>query len=99
MKTATLCKFPGEMMVFAFDLSEQPEIVAGDTLSGTPTVAHTLVSGSGTLTLGSPSISGSKIQLQVSGGTNGATWKLVVTVATLGGSTICAKGLLKIDEV
>lgn len=96
-----LYKFPGteEIRTYGFDFQDQPEIVSGETLTGTPTVTITRLSGSGTLTNSSASILGTQVLFSLSGGSFGDRYQLVCSVITSGGSVIAAKGELKIDRI
>ena len=59
--------------VRAFDFKSYAEIIAGETIVG-PTV--TLLTTDGALTVGSPVVSGSQVQVAISGGTEGYTYLL-----------------------
>ena len=93
MPTTTLLeKAPTEIRTYAFDFSEVSEILAGQTLTGTPTVSG---SPSG-LTFGSPSISGSKVNVAISAGSDGTTYEITMTVTTSGSATLVGCGRLKV---
>ena len=91
-------KRPGEERTYVFNFADQAEIVGGDTLTGTPTVAETLVTGpSDTLTVGSPSRSGSTVVVEISGGANGDLYHLTCTVNTTAGSILQSVMPMKIS--
>ena len=94
----TLYKYPEESRLYGFDFSEQPEL-ATSTLTGTPTITSRLKSGSGTLTIGTASISGSIVQFRVTGGTIGAVHEILCRVSTSGSDILAAIGLLKLERV
>lgn len=94
-----LQKYPGETRTYAFDFADQVEIDDGnETLTGPPTVSKTQLAGIGTITLGSPSISGTKVQFTIAGGALGDLHDILVTVGTSGGSTLQARGQLEISQ-
>jgi hypothetical protein len=94
-----LQKYPGETRTYAFDFAEQVEIAdGGETLTGTPTVAKTQLAGTGTITLGSPSIVGNKVQFTITGGDKGDLHDILVTVGTSGSATLQARGQLEISQ-
>jgi hypothetical protein len=90
-----LTKKAGEVETFAFEFKQRAELVAGDTLTGTPTVSAT-PSG---LTLGSPFLSGSQVRVTISGGTSGTQYLVTCTVVTAGGSTLQSVGPLNVVPV
>lgn len=92
MSTPTLTKLVGESRTYAFDYSRCAEVLSGQTLTGTPTVT---ASPSG-LTIGSPSIAGSQVAVQISSGTLGQTYLLSCLTTTSGGSTVGVQGNLSI---
>lgn len=88
-------KLTGESRLYDFDFTNQVEIAAGETLTGTPTVVAT-PSG---LTLGSPTIGGAnkKVQIRISGGAADVLYNLKCTVSTSGGNVLegCGELLVK----
>lgn len=95
----TLVKFPEEKLKFSFNFSSQPELVAGATLTGTPSVANVLVVGSGSLTLSGVAINGENVDVWIEGGTLRDTFDLTCSVSASDGSTLAAKGRLLIARV
>lgn len=94
-----LVKQVAESRVYAMDFEHYPEVLAGQTLTGTPTVS---VAPSG-LTVAAPSISGSQVRFRVSGGTLEAgtterTFRFEVLVATSGGDTLEGDGILYLTD-
>ena len=87
-------KRTAEVRTYSFDFSKFPEIVAGDTLTGTPTIT---VAGTG-LTLGSPSISSNLVKVQISAGTNGTVYVMKCQCSTVGGSTLVCGGMLLVSD-
>lgn len=92
MPAETLLKLPGELSTYAFEFNPQAELVAGETLTGTPTVS---ITPSGP-TLGSPTISGSQVRFTISGGTSNTVHTVLCTVTTSGGATLQSSGKLEI---
>jgi hypothetical protein len=93
----TLIKIPVESRTYAFNFASQTEIAdAAETLSGTPTVTSELLSGSGALTIGSPSISGAKVVVDISGGSEGDLHHLTASCSTSGGSILAVCGKLRV---
>lgn len=84
-----LVKQPGESRQFSMDFSSL--LATSETISS-PTVSS---SPSG-LTLGSASVSGSKVLFNISGGTHQVKYRIEVTVTSSGGSTLQGDGILKV---
>lgn len=91
-----LKKIAAESRQYDFDFTNQVEIAAGQTLTGTPTVTS---SPSG-LTLTGPVLDSTnkKAQVTISGGTVNETYEVTCTVGTSGGATLVACGELLIIE-
>lgn len=88
---AGLVKRPTEERTYTFSFAEQPEIEGGDTLTGSPTITQETLSGSGSLTIGAASISGSGVRSEISGGVDESLYKLTCTCNTTAGSILVAK--------
>lgn len=73
----TLLKYDDEVRQYDVDFSLQPEIASGATIA-----SATVTSSPSGLTVGSPSISGSKVKFQLSSGAPGVTYTIEV-LATL----------------
>lgn len=95
----TRTKKVSEAVLFVFDFSNFPEVIAGETL-GTPTVPA--VSG---LTIGTPAITsvltdciaaGKALQVAISGGTAGVDYTVSAYVVTSGGSTRSVEGIVAV---
>jgi hypothetical protein len=95
----TLVKFPEEKLKFSFNFSSQPELIAGATLTGTPSVANALVVGTGSLTLSNITVNGENIDVWIEGGTLHDIFDLTCSVSASDGSTLAAKGRLLIARV
>jgi len=96
----TLYKHPEESRQFGFDFALQPELVSGgETLASGSTVAHTVIEGTGTLTITSTQIVAKTVVCVISGGTLGDTYQLLCTVITSTGRTIAAAGKIHIMRV
>lgn len=104
----TRTKDASETILFVFDFSRFPEVVAGETL-GTPVVDASSPSG---LTLGTPSVtvadqvidsagnvvaSGKGLQVTVAGGTAGNTYALESRCTFSGGSIRVVKGSVVVE--
>lgn len=74
--------------LYDFDFSSMAEMQAGETIS---TASVPSVSG---VTVGSTVISGSRVQVRISGGTANASYTLTCTITTSGGSTLDLTGIL-----
>lgn len=74
----------GEVRKPYFEFRNYPEVQAGETLVGTPTVTME----SGSLTLGTPTLSGTRVLVQVSGQAANAEYLLSCTVQTSGGAIL-----------
>lgn len=87
-------KDAAESDLFDFDFRKRRQFrgVPAQTITGTPTVA---ADGSG-LVLGTPVVSGSVVQIRVSGGTSGTTYKITCTIVTSGGDTLRGFGRLRV---
>lgn len=95
-RTQKLEKFAAESRKYDFDFTNQAEIVAGQTLTGTPTVSS---SPSG-LTLGTAVLDGTskKVQVTISGGTVNQMYEVTALVNTSGGAILEGCGKLLIIE-
>ena len=67
-------KYDGEHIVVSFDFSQA--LATGETLTSIVSVASSLNSGSGAITIGNPQISGASILAPVLGGAAGSTYIL-----------------------
>lgn len=100
MSLVRLFKQPAESRLYTFEFADQVEIAdAGESLTGTPTITVTLLSGSGSLTVGSPTISGTKVQVQISGGTAEDRFQVVCQVNTSGSHVLECTGELRIKRL
>ena len=96
-KILTLYKQPGEARLYSFDFTDQVEVADNlETLTGTPTVTASLTSGSGTLTVGTPSIVHPNVNFTLSGGTESDRHRILCTVLTSAGRTLQSAGELRI---
>jgi hypothetical protein len=94
-----LTKYPEETLTFSFDFSARSEIAdQGQTLTSAPTVGVTRKAGSGSIVIGAPSISGSKVNVVISGGSLGDSFVLLCQVGTSGGSVLAEQGTLSIKR-
>lgn len=94
MEPETLPKTAAEVRVYEFDFSAQPEIRVGEqTITSVESIT---VTPSGELTLGSASISGALVQVQISGGVAGTRYLLKVLVHLSGGGKIEMGAVLSI---
>jgi len=92
-----LIKHPNETRVYTFDFHKLTEIVNGDTITGSPTLIVTVDQPG--LNLGTPAIAtGSTATVSISGGNPGATYTLICTASTAGGSTLQCLGKLVISS-
>jgi hypothetical protein len=87
LMAGTLRKPAGMARYYLFDFSAFAEVRAGETLS-TPAITSTPTG----LIVGSPTVSGSQVQVLVSGGTAGTRYTLTVTVNTSGGAVLTFDG-------
>lgn len=93
-------KQPAESRVYQFDFADYPEIAENsETLTGTPTVT---ASPSG-LTIGAPTISGTKVRFRVSAGTIASEgidqyYLFECAVATSGSNTLEQDGVLILSD-
>lgn len=94
MAVTLLEKYVDESRLYDFDFTLQAEIVAGETLTGTPVVSS-IPSG---LTFGTPIIGAGakKVQVRISSGEEGAIYDVKCIVSTSTGSTLVGCGELKI---
>lgn len=92
-----------ETRVFAFDFATKAEIVAGDSLTGSPVVVQAAApAGAPNLTIGSPLIAqgGKQVQVAISvtGGLPGAAYKLTCRCPTAAGSVLVREGILQVQR-
>jgi hypothetical protein len=85
-----------ENLTYFLDAKLLPEIVAGDTLSSVVGIVVSPIDG--TLTLGTPSISGTQVQVQISGGTLDTTYSLKAKVNLASGKLRTLGGKLRIFD-
>ena len=86
--TNPFTKTANESTIFDFDFKNFREVTTnGETLSG-PVVSYTAIVGSGTLTIGTPAVSTSKVTVRISGGTTGDTYTIRCRVTTSAGNTL-----------
>jgi hypothetical protein len=103
MSQATqLDKRAAEIRRYTFDFSLFPEIVAGDTLTGTPviTLEQTLPKGTVAVAPVATSIvrATSAVTCVMTGGEDGSSWRVECTCTTTGGFTLVCVGYLRILE-
>lgn len=72
-----LVKRPAESRLYDIDFRDL--LLAGGALTGTPTAAQLLIDGSGSVTLGGTSVSGTKAQVRISAGSDGGLHKITLT--------------------
>lgn len=91
-----LVKAPAEVRNFYVDFQAYEELqIEGQTLTGTPTVT---VSPTGP-TIGTPTISGTSVVAQISGGTAGISYAVRYTVSTSGSKTLSRVLLLDVKDI
>lgn len=90
-------KQPSEIITYAMDFSELLDANELSTTEALASVTSVTASPSG-LTLGSGSISGDRVTFSVSGGTDGTTYRIEVTVTTSTGNTRVADGMLVVKD-
>ena len=104
MAVTELRKRSAEAQYYEIDLSKQPLIVGGDTLSSVVSVTADMEpnpSGAALdLTISNTSIAaGNKgIQFKISGGSNGNRYRIIGIANTAGGSILAGIGFLVVDD-
>lgn len=93
--STVLVKQPGETLPYAIDFTNL--IPTGDSLSSVTSVTAT-PSGSGDLTLGSASISGTQVQFTIEGGIEGKMYRVEAIVVTTVGSILEGDGRLFVTD-
>jgi len=86
-----LVKQPGETRQFSMDFSsllDTAETISDPSVTSTPTG----------LTLGSATVSGSKILFNLSSGTHPVRYRIEVTVTSSGGATLVGDGVLRVID-
>ena len=99
MKIDTLEKTVAEKRTYEFEFAVQDEIRAGDTIASVSDLTAALRSGSGSLTLGTASISGSKVRFTAEGGVAGDVFDLNCLATTTAGVKLSAAGVLNVVAV
>lgn len=103
MAPMTLIKRPNEVRIYQMDFSQFPEIIAGDTLTGTPSVVATVVGGAlvSLPSLASPGLSTDKKSalVTISGGAPNNSYYIAFTCGTTLGSTLEGVGQLTVTNV
>jgi hypothetical protein len=90
---AILVKRAAETRTYWMDFSNLPEVQSGQTLSS-PSVSATPPG----LTFGTATVSGNKVQVTVSSGTDGVLYTLSFQCTTSGGATLVGIGYLMVDD-
>lgn len=80
-----------EIITYKMDFSDA--LVAGDSLTGTPTVVATPATG---ITIDQKTLSGTIAQCRVTGGTDGVDYLVRFTCDAAGGEKVEAEGKLKV---
>lgn len=83
-----LIKQPAESRLYSIDFANL--LGTGESLSGTPTVTASPTG----LTIGTPAISGTTVQVRISSGSDGVPYKLECVVATSDGNTLEGDAIL-----
>jgi hypothetical protein len=94
-------KRAGEVRSYALSFANLPEITGGQQLTGITSVTANIVTnlaGAGNLTVGASTLSGSSVQVLLSGGTDGVTYQIVFTVTTNAGVTLVGIGYLLVED-
>jgi hypothetical protein len=94
----TLSKHPEETRLYAFDFAQQREITAGQTLASALALSSTRLEGSGSLTIGTPAINGTRLEFTIAGGALGDRYEILCTVTTSAAATLAGAGRLKIER-
>jgi hypothetical protein len=91
-----LVKRAAESRTYTMDFSQQPEIAGGQVLSSVVSVAASPAG----LTVGTGTISGSTVQVTLSGGTDGVLYQVSFTVTTNANpaATLVGIGYLQVDD-
>lgn len=97
MNLDTLEKDAAESRVFDFDYTDTPEIIAGQTIASVETGYPSATPSTG-ITIGSPIISGPKVQFLITAGTPDQRYLIKCLAVTSAGRKIMAKGYLKIED-
>ncbi|HEX7050206.1 MAG TPA: hypothetical protein VF188_08405 [Longimicrobiales bacterium] len=93
----TLIKQPAENRLYDFDFVNL--LPAGASVASVEHLAATLEDGTGEIKLGTPVISGTRVQVRVEGGSDGALHKITCRVTDTVGNVVEQEGLLKIDDI
>lgn len=84
----------GESRLYSFSFSKFPEIIAGDTLTGTPVITVTPSTG---LTIGSPLVSSPTVIISVTVGSTAGWYELLCKSPTLSGRILDCDGNLLVE--
>ena len=90
---ATRVKQPSESRFYNFDFTSK--LRTGDALTGSPTVTGAPTG----LTIGVPSLSSPLVQVRISGGVDGITYKLTALATTTQGDTLEVDGRLQVKNL
>ena len=92
-----LVKGPSESRLYDFEFAATPEIDGGQTIvTATVTAEETT---SPALTIGTPTISGSRVQVRISAGKLGQLYELKCVITTSSSNTLETHHNLLVDEV
>ncbi len=102
-----LVKRPEEERLYTMDLSEQPEIVAGDTVASVVSITCMEASGAGTvtaaitdltLTVKAVSSDPQGAQCMIAGGVDKGVYLLKFVVLTTAGAKLGGRGRLRVED-
>ena len=93
-----LFKYPAESFPFKFDFSNRVQIAEdSQTLAATNlAVTETQLEGTGTIVVGSPTISTNEVHVNISAGDVGDVWELLCNVETATGYTLQHRARIEI---
>lgn len=85
-------KTPSEVIDVAFDFRNT------EALEDDPIASATVTESTGGVTIGTPTVDGTKVNCRISGGTDEAQYRLKVLATTTGGQIFQGDVLLDVDE-
>ncbi len=97
MANPVLQKDPADNRNFDMNFGEQPELIAGDTISSWTVVATAITVGNPALpTIGSPTVTGPRVFVTIAGGVDQNDYDVKFTALTAAGRTIVLSGTLQV---
>ena len=94
-----LLKQPQDSRLYAMDFAA---LLGSDTIASVQSItaeAEGRVGGAASLTVGAPTVNGTKVEVRIDGGSHGENYKITVVIQTTGGDTLEGDGWLYVRDL